>query len=268
MACFRSFGLAQRRWLRISVLIRTHKFFFRSPRGVKEKRTMPYCYGGSMRVMTDERRADIIRLTALLFEQLGYEATSMSEISRRLGGSKSTLYRYFPTKDDLVVAVVKTFVTAHMADAIAELEKGIERGLSLQQVLLRFGEQALKVVANDSRARSLHRVIVASAGQSNVGELFFEAGPAQMQARLTELIEHAVRRGEIQPVDPPIAAQQFTALLNAQVSGRIYQQNPRDLKPAQLRPMAMLAVDFFLSALMPNPPSAAAGSKGPRQAAG
>ena len=64
-----------------------------------------------MRVMTDERRTEIVRLAAMLFEQIGYEATSMSELSRRLGGSKSTLYRYFPTKDDLVIAVVRTFVS-------------------------------------------------------------------------------------------------------------------------------------------------------------
>ncbi len=202
-----------------------------------------------MRVMTDERRADIVRLAALLFEQIGYEATSMSEVSRRLGGSKSTLYRYFPTKDDLVMAVVRTFVTAHMSDAIAELESSIEVGRNLKDALLRFGAQALKVVANDSRARSLHRVIVASAGQSNVGELFFESGPAQMLSRLAQLIALSAQRGEIRPVDPAVAAQQFTALLNAQVSGRIYQQAPQALKPAQLKPMVTQAVEFFLAAV-------------------
>ena len=212
-----------------------------------------------MRVMTDERRADIVRLAALLFEQIGYEAASMSEISRRLGGSKSTLYRYFPTKDDLVVAVVRTFVTAHMADAIAELEASIDRARPLKDALLRFGVLALKVVANDSRARSLHRVIVAAAGQSNVGELFFAAGPAQMLSRLAQLIALSAQRGEIRPVDPDIAAQQFTALLNAQVSGRIYQQAPQALKAAQLKPMVTVAVEFFLSALAPMPKSKAHG---------
>lgn len=204
-----------------------------------------------MRVMTDERRADIVRVAALLFEQIGYEAASMSEISRRLGGSKSTLYRYFPTKDDLVVAVVRTFVTAHMADAIAELEACIEGQQGLREALLRFGVLALKVVANDSRARSLHRVIVAAAGHSNVGELFFAAGPAQMFSRLAQLIALSIQRGEIRVVDPELAAQQFTALLNAQVSSRIYQQAPQALKPAQLKPMAAAAVEFFLAALTP-----------------
>jgi AcrR family transcriptional regulator len=201
--------------------------------------------------MTDARRDAIVEVAARLFEELGYEAASMSELSKRLGGSKSTLYRYFPAKEDLVVAVVRRFATGHMADAVAELEASIEVGRGLKEALLRFGALALKVVVNDSRARSIHRVIVAAAGQSNVGELFCDAGPAQMLARLAQLIEASVARGEIRPVDPQVAAAQFTALLNAQVSARIYQLAPPDLKPGQLRGLVVGAVEFFLAAVAP-----------------
>lgn len=208
-----------------------------------------------MRVMTDARRDAIVEAAAQLFEELGYEAASMSELSKRLGGSKSTLYRYFPAKEDLVMAVVRRFATGHMADAVAELEASIEVARGLRDALLRFGSQALKVVANDSRARSIHRVIVAAAGRSNVGELFADAGPSQMLAKLAQLIEAGVARGELRAVDPALAASQFTALLNAQVSRRIYQMAPPDLEPAQLRQMVVDAVDFFLAALAPPRPS-------------
>lgn len=220
---------------------------------VKQKSTMPYRYKYpiKMRVMTDARRDAIVEAAAQLFEELGYEAASMSELSKRLGGSKSTLYRYFPTKEDLVMAVVRRFATGHMADAVAELEASIEVGRGLKETLLRFGSQALKVVANDSRARSIHRVIVAAAGQSNVGELFADAGPSQMLSKLGQLIAASVARGEIRAVDPALAASQFTALLNAQVSRRIYQMAPPDLKPAELREMVIGAVDFFLAAVAP-----------------
>ncbi len=206
-----------------------------------------------MRVMTDARRDAIVEAAAQLFEEVGYEAASMSELSKRLGGSKSTLYRYFPAKEELVVAVVRRFATGHMADAVAELEASIEAGRALRESLLRFGDQALKVVANDSRARSIHRVIVAAAGQSRVGELFCEAGPVQMIAKLAQLIEVSIARGEIQRVDPELAASQFMALLNAQVSSRIYQMAPPDLKRAQLRALVEGAVAFFLAAVRPRP---------------
>jgi len=201
--------------------------------------------------MTDARRDAIVDLAAALFEEVGYEAASMSELSKRLGGSKATLYRYFPAKEDLVVAVVRKFATAHMADAVAELEASIEVGRELKEALLRFGTQALKVVANDSRARSIHRVVVAAAGRSNAGELFRAAGPAQMLDKLAQLIEASAARGEIRQVDPSVAASQFTALLNAQVSGRVYQMSPPDLKPAQLRAQVACAVEFFMAAVAP-----------------
>lgn len=208
-----------------------------------------------MRVMTDARRDAIVELAATLFEEVGYEAASMSELSKRLGGSKSTLYRYFPAKEDVAIAVVRKFATGHMADAIAELEASIEVGRNLRDSLLRFGVQALKVLVNDSRARSIHRVIVAAAGRSNIGELFGAAGPSQMIAKLAGLIEKSAARGEIRQVDPALAASQFMALLNAQVSVRVYQLAPPDLKPAQLRKLVVDAVEFFLAAVSVSTPS-------------
>ena len=51
-----------------------------------------------MRVRTQARRDTIIEAAIQLFEEAGYEGASMSELARRLGGSKATLYGYFPSK--------------------------------------------------------------------------------------------------------------------------------------------------------------------------
>jgi hypothetical protein len=47
-----------------------------------------------MRVRTEKKRQEIIRIAAELFDELGYERTSMSTIASRVGGSKTTLYGY------------------------------------------------------------------------------------------------------------------------------------------------------------------------------
>src|ERR1043165_8506720 len=58
----------------------------------------------SMRVRTEEKKREIVEIAAQLFEELGYDRTSMSLISQRVGGSKATLYGYFKSKEELLLA--------------------------------------------------------------------------------------------------------------------------------------------------------------------
>ncbi|WP_037064256.1 TetR/AcrR family transcriptional regulator [Pseudonocardia acaciae] len=50
----------------------------------------------------DERRAEIIRAAADLFERRGYTGSSMDEIAAAVGIGKPTLYHYFRSKTDLL----------------------------------------------------------------------------------------------------------------------------------------------------------------------
>ena len=68
-----------------------------------------------MRTRSEEKRRDIVRVAAKAFEELGYERTSMLTIAERLRGSKQTLYNYFPSKEDLLRAVLD-FDVGEVAD--------------------------------------------------------------------------------------------------------------------------------------------------------
>ncbi len=46
---------------------------------------------------TEAKREAILKTAAQAFVELGYERASMSEIAARVGGSKGTLYAYFPS---------------------------------------------------------------------------------------------------------------------------------------------------------------------------
>ena len=59
-----------------------------------------------MRAKTDEKRNAIIAAATAVFEEVGYRAASMAMISARLGGSKTTLYGYFHSKEQLFATVV------------------------------------------------------------------------------------------------------------------------------------------------------------------
>ena len=84
-----------------------------------------------MRTRSEEKRREIIRVAAQAFEELGYERTSMLTIAERMSGSKQTLYNYFPSKEDLLRAVLD-FDVGEVADqAMQEFlaEKSLRAGL-------------------------------------------------------------------------------------------------------------------------------------------
>jgi AcrR family transcriptional regulator len=56
------------------------------------------------------RLKKILEAATDLFLEVGYEQTSIDAILLQSGGSKSTLYAYFPTKQDLFRAVIDNVV--------------------------------------------------------------------------------------------------------------------------------------------------------------
>ncbi|MBS7670069.1 TetR/AcrR family transcriptional regulator [Croceicoccus gelatinilyticus] len=55
----------------------------------------------------EERWAQVVAVSAALFAQKGYEATSLREIAERVGMLKGSLYHYINGKSDLLVHVLR-----------------------------------------------------------------------------------------------------------------------------------------------------------------
>lgn len=53
-----------------------------------------------------QTRSALIREGARLFAEQGFAATTMDQVTASAGVAKGTLYNYFPTKEDLAMAVV------------------------------------------------------------------------------------------------------------------------------------------------------------------
>ncbi len=204
-----------------------------------------------MKVRTETRRNAILEAAVELFKEKGYERASMNELARRLGGSKATLYGYFTSKEALFVAVVKAVATLHLADAIATISGEAAGQLSLEDLLVRFGERMMVVLTNDASALAVYRMVVAEAGHSVVGQLFDESGPAQLGEALAALFGRAIERGELRRADPKVLAAHFSALVTAETSNRLYQMDPQPMALDAIRQMVRRAVDMFLLGAAP-----------------
>lgn len=74
------------------------------------------------RLPRDERVAEIMRAARQVFCSNGFEAASTAEIAERAGVVEGTLYRYFPTKRDLLIKVVEAFYEDIFSDYEAQLQ--------------------------------------------------------------------------------------------------------------------------------------------------
>jgi AcrR family transcriptional regulator len=204
-----------------------------------------------MKVRTEARRQAIIAAAAQLFQEAGYEGASMNELAKRLGGSKATLYGYFPSKEELFGAVVRAVATNHLFDATRELNGDIADRTALEMALIHFGERMLYVLTNEKSATDVYRMVVAEAGRSDVGRLFYEAGPSESITILASVLEGAMARGEIRRADTRVAAMQYTALVTAEVTARIFQQDPPPLALKEIQQMVARAADLFFAGMTP-----------------
>lgn len=197
-----------------------------------------------MKVRTEARREAIVQEAAKLFRELGYERASMSELAQRLGGSKATLYGYFPSKDALFVAVTQALGDLYLTDPIARLAASAPE--DFEGALRRFGE-AFLILANEGDATAVYRMVVGESGRSDVGRLFFEAGPRRCIDALTAFMRNAVDRGDLRHGSKPeVLARQYLGLLTAETEDRLYQRDPAPLSRAQVRAMVERSLEVFL----------------------
>lgn len=78
----------------------------------------------------DVKKKELEETAARLFMEDGYEATSMTRISRALGVAPNTLYWYYASKDELLVGVLNRL----LSDSLTQLPSVARRPLKVQMV--------------------------------------------------------------------------------------------------------------------------------------
>ncbi|MFF3408953.1 TetR/AcrR family transcriptional regulator [Streptomyces sp. NPDC002742] len=68
---------------------------------------MPYGDAMATRTRSEERRAEIVRATLEVIAERGYRGASLAAVAERVGLTQQGLLHHFPTKEALLVAVLK-----------------------------------------------------------------------------------------------------------------------------------------------------------------
>lgn len=191
-----------------------------------------------------DRREAILEVARDHFLQHGYAATTMSEIAATIGGSKATLWSYFPSKEALFEAVLDQVTTQFRQQMVELLDPGSDFEATLRSFCRRFLEKVTMPAAI-----SLHRLIHAEAGRfPEVGEIFYERGPATTHRLLGKFIGAAMERGLIRLDDATQASKVLITLCMAGGHQQMLLGRIDRTYPERIATDADSAVDLFLRA--------------------
>lgn len=161
--------------------------------------------GGTRR---DKKRQAILAIARDAFVQHGYAGTTMSFIAAELGGSKGTLWAYFPSKENLFAAVVDA-----MAERFGEALRLPLPITNTPSVTLRLLAQSIMKTLLTPQILALHQMVLGeSCRYPELGRLFIEHGPGRGHAHVGRWFGELMDHGLMRRADPVIAAQHFLAL--------------------------------------------------------
>jgi AcrR family transcriptional regulator len=196
-----------------------------------------------VKTKTEAKRQEILQAAAEVFRETGFERASMSEIRARVGGSKATLYNYFPSKEKLFFEVMYQATERTLVDITASLDAEAE---DVRQELLRFGQKLLTALYSPE-AIALRRVAIAESGQSDIGKVVFEGATLPMEKHVAEFLRRAMKRGSLRSADAKIAAMHLLSLLESELLQRVLLGVEVSVKPETLKASVRRAVEVFLS---------------------
>ncbi|MCM2452548.1 TetR/AcrR family transcriptional regulator [Agrobacterium vitis] len=164
-----------------------------------------------MRVRTQAKRQAIVDIAGSMFLRHGYAQVSMAAVAAEVGGSKGTLYGYFPSKADLFAA----FVVQAGEDAFAPLMDVIDKEQDAANTLKALGMNYLRLLLRP-KIIAITRLVVSEAGRAtDLSAMYFDIGPRRVLDRFIEVFEAMKISGKLVPPDSAKAAREFKALCEA-----------------------------------------------------
>ena len=184
------------------------------------------------------RRAEICRTAAQIFQERGYDATSVSDIARALGITKAGLYHYFESKEALLFEI-----TAYGLDRVRD-------DVILQVRGIRDPEERLRQLV-------IRHANIATHGRGAVAQLVDEvralppASRKQVEERMRayfDLVRDTLRElqaaGRLRRVDPTVAT--FGLIGTILWLPRWFRQNGRLSQEAVAKEIANIALGGLL----------------------
>lgn len=161
----------------------------------------------------------LLTAAAALFAERGFGGTSMADIAERVGVRKASLYNYYPSKDELLMELLRRSLAAANDYCLT----GLETPGSVEERLWRYLRGAVRFARENGELLAIFRLAAGQIG-GELGRRVEKAVVSQKQAqrrRLEEVFREAAAAGEVAAGDPSQHAYVFRAFVNGVLLGHL-----------------------------------------------
>jgi AcrR family transcriptional regulator len=198
-----------------------------------------------MRVKTDNKRREIVAKAWELFKEKGFERTTMSDISERLGGSKATLYGYYDSKEKLFAAALEQVIR----DPADQIFAHLARPGKLKTRMLNFARAMLEARLSEDLI-AVEQALITEARRSELGELLRARFVQPQWRRLGAALDREMVTGHLRKADPMLATWHFRGLVESDlVERRLHGETT--ITAHEIKTAVGAGVDAFLRAYSP-----------------
>ncbi|MBI2677690.1 MAG: TetR/AcrR family transcriptional regulator [Candidatus Koribacter versatilis] len=162
-----------------------------------------------MRVAAQDRKQQILDVSARLFARKGFQGTTTREIATRARVNEAILFRHFPTKESLYWAVIEDRCTRSRRRE--SLQATVDLQASDFEVFRSIAEDILRRSDDDKNRTRL--LLFSGLENHRLARRFFKTYVADYYRILAAHIQRRIDQGAFRRVDPLLAARGFMGMI-------------------------------------------------------
>ena len=141
----------------------------------------------------EARPAELLDAALALFVEKGFAATRSEEVAKAAGVSKGTLYLYFPSKEELLKAVIQHFLGTEIETGVAEAAAADGPvAESMEKLLVNWWTRIY-----EGPASGVFKLVITEVRNfPEIGEFWVERVVAPGHAIVSGMLRRGIERGE------------------------------------------------------------------------
>jgi AcrR family transcriptional regulator len=151
------------------------------------------------RQLIEARRNQILDAASKVFAQSGFHGATTKHIAREARVAEGTIYNYFDSKDDLLIAILMRL--SDIGKTGAELREGVDK--DARTFLLAIARHRTALI--EEHYQTLQAVLPEILVNSDLRDRFYRRFAEPLADLLERYVEARVESGDLRPVDAPLA---------------------------------------------------------------